>query len=114
MGEAAAFAFAQLGASVAVAARRRDRLDALTKRIADAGGEAYAIESDLCDGSQADAAIAQTVERFGRLDTLVNNAGVMLLGAIVDADVGEWQQMLDLNVNALLRCTHAALPHLLK
>ncbi len=114
IGEATALALAEHGARVVAAARRRDRLDALVQRIAGAGGDAFALEADIADGAQAEAIVARTVERFGRLDTLVNNAGIMLLGQIVGADPGEWERMLDLNVNALLRCTHAALPHLLE
>jgi NADP-dependent 3-hydroxy acid dehydrogenase YdfG len=113
IGEAAALAFAAAGASVAVAARRRERLDDLSGRIHQLGGKVLVIEADVTDETAARSAVARTVAEFGRLDTLVNNAGVMLLGPIVDADPGEWKRMIDLNVTALLHTTHVALPHLL-
>jgi len=114
IGEATAIHLAQHGAIVAVAARRKDRLDALVTRIEAAGGKARAIEADVTQREQAQRAVDETVAAFGRLDTLVNNAGVMLLGTIVGADPDEWDRMLSLNVDGLLYCTHAALPHLLK
>jgi len=114
IGEATALALAAQGARVAIVARRRDRLDALAERIRASGGDALVLEADVTDEQRARAVIADTVSHFGRLDTLVNNAGVMLLGPIPDADVGEWKRMLDLNVSALMYCTHAALPHLLQ
>ena len=114
IGEATALALAGEGAKVAVAARRRDRLEALAEKIRGAGGEALAIEADITEEAQAKRAVEEAVARFGRLDTLVNNAGVMLLGPIADADVTEWKRMLDLNVSALMYCTNAALPHLLR
>jgi NADP-dependent 3-hydroxy acid dehydrogenase YdfG len=110
IGEATAVALAERGARVSLVARRRDRLEALAERI---GGDALVIEADITDPDQAQAAVASTVAAFGRLDTLVNNAGVMLLGPIVDAPIEEWQRMVHLNVLGLLYCTHAALPHLL-
>jgi NADP-dependent 3-hydroxy acid dehydrogenase YdfG len=113
IGEATARVLAARGAKVAIAARRRERLDALAAQIASAGGEALVLECDITVEAQARDAVEQTVARFGRLDTLVNNAGVMLLGPIVGADVTEWQRMLDLNVRALMLLTDAALPHLL-
>ena len=113
IGEATALALAEQGASVALAARRKDRIDALAARITDAGGTALAVESDVTSQQQADALVRQTVTDLGRLDTLINNAGVMLLGPIVDAPVDEWERMIDLNVKGLLYCAHAALPHLL-
>jgi len=113
IGEATAVQLAAEGAAVAVVARRRDRLDDLVRRIEAEGGRALAIESDVTDGEQARAAVAQTVEGLGRLDTLVNNAGVMLLGPMEAAPVEEWQRMVELNVLGLMYCTHAALPHLL-
>jgi NADP-dependent 3-hydroxy acid dehydrogenase YdfG len=113
IGEASALALAQHGAAVAIAARRKDRIDALAARIADGGGTALAIEADVTSEEQAEALVRQTVAGLGRLDTLINNAGVMLLGPIVDAPLQEWERMIDLNVKGLLYCAHAALPHLL-
>jgi NADP-dependent 3-hydroxy acid dehydrogenase YdfG len=114
IGEATALTLAQQGAAVAIVARRKDRLDDLARRISDAGGRALAIEGDITDREQAEAVVARTVDELGRLDTLVNNAGLMLLGPIVDAPVQEWDRMVALNVQGLLYCAHAALPHLLR
>jgi len=113
IGEATAQALAAEGASVAFAARRRDRLDALADAISRDGGTALAIEADITQEAQASEIVERTVHEFGRLDTLVNNAGVMLLGPIAEADTHEWKRMLDLNLGALLAVSHAALPHLL-
>jgi len=113
IGEATALALAAEGVAVAVAARRVERLDDLVARIAAGGGRAVAIEADVTDREQASAAVERTVADLGRLDTLVNNAGVMLLGPIADAPVEEWERMVALNVNGLLYCAKAALPHLL-
>jgi NADP-dependent 3-hydroxy acid dehydrogenase YdfG len=113
IGEATAVALAAEGATVAVAARRRDRLEALVERIGN-DAEVLVIETDITDEASAQAMVESTVREFGRLDTLVNNAGVMLLGPIVDAPVEEWRRMIELNVLGLLHCTHAALPHLLR
>ena len=114
IGAATARQLAALGASVAVAARRRDRLEDLAAEIEEAGGTALAIEADISVRSEAQNAVDQTVERFGQLDILVNNAGLMLLGPVVGADPEEWDRMIAINVHGLLHTTHAALPHLLK
>ncbi|MGZ4203178.1 MAG: SDR family NAD(P)-dependent oxidoreductase [Thermoleophilaceae bacterium] len=114
IGEATALSLASLGAAVAVAARRKERLDRLVEQIEGDGGRASALESDVTDQDQARAAVERTVEEFGRLDSLVNNAGQMLLGPIVDAPTEEWDRMIDLNLKGVLYCSHAALPHLLK
>lgn len=113
IGEATAVALAEQGAAVAIAARRKDRIDSLAARIADAGGRALAIEADVTAREQAQALVEQTVAELGRLDTLVNNAGVMLLGPAVGAPMEEWERMIAVNVQGLLYCAHAALPHLL-
>src|SRR5215213_5756404 len=113
IGEQTAVALAELGSSVVVAARRADRLEALVDRIGASGGKALAVAADVTDEAQANDAVAQAVDRFGRLDTVVANAGVMLLGPIVDADTTEWRRMIELNVLGALYTAHAALPHLL-
>jgi NADP-dependent 3-hydroxy acid dehydrogenase YdfG len=111
IGEATAAALADEGARVALVARRRDRLEALAERLGK--DRAMVIEADVTDPDLAAGAVAQVVGQLGRLDTLVNNAGVMLLGPIVGAPLEEWQRMVNLNLLGLLYCTHAALPHLL-
>jgi NADP-dependent 3-hydroxy acid dehydrogenase YdfG len=114
IGEATAVALAERGASVALVARRKDRLEQLSQRIQDAGAKALVIEADIGSAEQAQQAVQQTVSELGRLDTLINNAGVMLLGPIEDAPLEEWERMLSVNVAGLLYCAHAALPHLLR
>ncbi|HEY3759187.1 MAG TPA: SDR family NAD(P)-dependent oxidoreductase [Solirubrobacteraceae bacterium] len=114
IGEATAKALAGRGATVALAARRVDRLEALAREIQQAGGQAIAIETDVTDREQAIAAVQRTVSELGRLDTVINNAGVMLLGPILDAPTEEWDRMVALNLQGLLHVTHAALPHLLQ
>jgi NADP-dependent 3-hydroxy acid dehydrogenase YdfG len=114
IGEATALALATRGAAVALVARRVERLEALVGRINDGGGKALSIPADVSKQNEATRAIEQTVSELGRLDTLVNNAGVMLLGPALDAPVEEWQRMINVNLYGLLYCTHAGLPHLLQ
>jgi len=114
IGAACAASLAAQGAAVAIAARRKDRLDALAADIRGEGGIALVLESDITDEQQANDAVERTVTELGRLDTLINNAGLMLLGPIVGAPLSEWQRMVELNVLGLLYCAHAATPHLLR
>jgi NADP-dependent 3-hydroxy acid dehydrogenase YdfG len=104
IGAATASALAAQGAAVALAARRKDRLEALAAGIRDQGGSALVLECDVTQEQQATDAVARTVAELGRLDTLINNAGVMLLGPVVGAPLSEWQQMVELNVLGLLYC----------
>lgn len=114
IGHSTALHLAAQGASVAVVARRQDRLDALVAQIEKAGGAALAIQADISDRTQAEAAVQTTADRLGRLDILVNNAALMLLGPVVDADADEWDRMININQKGLLYTTNAALPHLHK
>lgn len=114
IGEAAARQLAAAGAAVALVARRKDRLETLAGQIRAAGGKALVLPADICNQSKAAAAVERTVSEFGRLDTLINNAGLMLLGNIQNADTTEWERMIDINLKGLLYTSHAALPHLLQ
>jgi NADP-dependent 3-hydroxy acid dehydrogenase YdfG len=110
IGEATAFALAREGASVALAARRKDRIDDLARRIGEEGGHAVAVETDVTEEEQANAFIDCAKDELGGLDILVNNAGLMLLGPVAGAPTDQWRQMIDVNLLGLLYCTHAALP----
>ncbi len=110
IGEATARALAASGARVAAVARRRDRLEALAR----GSGGAIACEvADVSSEEGARGAVAFAVKAFGRLDLLVNNAGVMFLGPVEGADTGDFRRMVDLNLLGVMVATHAALPHLL-
>lgn len=114
IGAAISRALAAQGAAVAVAARRRHLLEDLVDEIEAAGGSALAIELDVTDESACLSAVEQCVDRFGSLDVLVNNAGVMLLGPVEGADTEDWRRMITTNVLGVMYMTHAALPHLLR
>lgn len=114
IGAATARELAWRGAAVAMAARRADRLDALAEEIRQKGGTALPIEADVTDEEQVRAMVKHIVDSLGRLDIVINNAGVMLLGPIEDAPTQEWERMIDLNLKGLLYVAHAALPHLLQ
>src|SRR3954463_646805 len=113
IGQASAAGLAARGAAGALVARRTGRLEELAASIKDQGGTALTITADVTDREQADQAVATTVEQLGRLDTVINNAGVMLLGPIIEAPVEEWERMVDLNIKGLLYVAHASLSHLL-
>ncbi len=110
IGEATALLCAASGAAVALGARRSDRIEALAERIEAEGGAAAAITVDVAAEDQARGFVEQAKHRLGRIDALVNNAGVMLLGPVEGADTENWRRMIDVNVLGLLYCTHAALP----
>jgi NADP-dependent 3-hydroxy acid dehydrogenase YdfG len=110
IGEATALRLSEAGAAVALAARRQERLRSLAERIEGGGGRALVLAADVADEEQARDAVERTASELGRLDVLVNNAGVMLLGPVAGADTSEWRRMVDVNLLGLLYCTHAALP----
>jgi NADP-dependent 3-hydroxy acid dehydrogenase YdfG len=107
IGEATVRALAGAGASVALGARRADRLQAIAESVE---GKTLVQEVDVSDEEQARSLIQRAHDELGGLDILVNNAGVMLLGPVADADTDEWRTMIAVNLLGLLYCTHAALP----
>lgn len=113
IGQATALKLADAGARVALIARRVDRLEALAEKIRGAGGQALPIEADITLPNVASQTIEQVISEYGRLDTLVNAAGVMLNGPSIDAPLEEWDQMVDGNLRGLMYVTKAALPHLI-
>ena len=110
IGEATALACAHAGAAVALGARRVERIEGLVQQILAEGGSAIAIPTDVGEEAQASAFVQRAHAELGRLDVLVNNAGVMLLGPIEHADTEEWRRMIHANVFGVLYCSHAALP----
>lgn len=112
IGEATARRLAREGATVALIARRLERLDAIATEIEAEGGRALAVEADISDRAQTEHAVKVIIDRFGHLDTLVNNAGLMLLGSVEDTDPEDWDRMLATNLQGLLYVTSASLPHL--
>ena len=107
IGEAIARLAAADGAKVALGARRTDRIEALAEELGDG---AVALPVDVGDEQQANDFVHAARDRLGGLDGLVNNAGVMLLGPVENADTEHWKRMVDVNLLGLLYCTHAALP----
>jgi len=110
IGQATALACAKAGAAVSLAARREDRIAELAAQINADGGRALAMRTDVGEEHEAKEFVERTNTELGRLDVLVNNAGVMLLGPIEGAPTEEWRRMIHVNLFGVLYCTHAALP----
>jgi clavulanate-9-aldehyde reducatase len=107
IGEATVRALSGAGASVALGARRADRLQEIAGSL---DGRSLVHEVDVSDEEQARAFVQAANDELGGVHILVNNAGVMLLGPVADADPDEWRTMIGVNLLGLLYCTHAALP----
>ncbi|MEV5986474.1 SDR family NAD(P)-dependent oxidoreductase [Streptomyces sp. NPDC052051] len=114
IGAATAWELARQGAAVALVARRTERLEELAARIHGQGGSCAVLTADLGDVGQTRQVVEDAVDRFARLDVVVNNAGYVAMGPIEEGDPANWRRMLDLNVDAVLRMSQAALPHLLR
>lgn len=116
LGEATARKLSSLGAKVALAARRKERCDALVDEIVSAGGEALTVQTDVSDAAAIDAMVARTVEHFGRLDGAVNNAGIT--GAVftpaAEVEDEDWDAVIGINLTAVWRCMKAEIPALLQ
>jgi NADP-dependent 3-hydroxy acid dehydrogenase YdfG len=113
IGAATAVALGRHGARVALVARRKDRLEAVAAVVREQGAVAVVVDADISNREQAKGAVERAVEELGRLDTLVNNAGIMLLGPALGSSLEDWEQMVALNLMGSLYVTHAALPHLM-
>jgi NADP-dependent 3-hydroxy acid dehydrogenase YdfG len=109
IGAAAAEALAAAGVTVAVVARRADRLEALVNQIRDAGGQAIALPGDVIDEQVAQGVVAETLKRFGRLDILVNSAGIIDSGGVENADAARYRRVMDINLMASLYTCRAAI-----
>jgi len=109
IGEATVRALSGEGAAVVAGARRRERLEKLVEEVTRDGGNAIAVECDVTDEEQAHALVDRAIEEFGRIDVLVNNAGVMLLSKVEKGLSEEWRRMFDVNVLGLLYATDAAI-----
>lgn len=114
IGEAVSEALAGAGAKVLLAARRVERLNEIAARIREGGGEVTCQPTDVSDRVQVERVVAATMERWGRIDLLVNNAGVMPLSPIEELRVEDWERMIDVNVKGVLYGIAAVLPVMLQ
>lgn len=112
MGRATAMLLASRGAKVALLARRQDALDDIAARIRELGGEALAVTADVTDQASVGEAAESVKRRFGDVDLIFNNAGLMLPGAIGDQPQREWESQIDLNVTGAMRVIQAFIPQL--
>ncbi|GGM54821.1 NADP-dependent 3-hydroxy acid dehydrogenase YdfG [Halarchaeum rubridurum] len=112
IGAETAVQLAEAGADVALAARREDRLREVAERVEATGSEALVVPADVSERDEVVRMVADTVDELGGLDVLVNNAGVMLLEAVADADPANWRTMIEVNLIGLMNATKEALPHL--
>ncbi|MDW3689108.1 SDR family oxidoreductase [Cupriavidus sp. CV2] len=110
LGEATARLLAERGAKLVLGARRLDRLQKLAADIAAAGGEAIAVVADVAKRADVENLIKAGQDKFGRVDVLVNNAGIMPMAAMSKLKVDEWDQMIDVNIKGVLYGIAAALP----
>jgi NADP-dependent 3-hydroxy acid dehydrogenase YdfG len=109
IGAAAAEALAAAGASVAVVARRAQRLESLVGQIKERGGKAIALPGDVIEEQVAQGVVTETVSRLGRLDILVNSAGVIDSGGVENADTARYRRVIDINLMASLYTSRAAI-----
>jgi NAD(P)-dependent dehydrogenase (short-subunit alcohol dehydrogenase family) len=112
IGRAVAELLAAEGASVAVCGLEGDVVDETVRSIQDAGGEALAVTADVVDRRSIGEAVAATVDRYGRLDTLVTSAGIQRYGTVADTEEGTWDEVFAVNVKGVFLVAQAALPHL--
>lgn len=112
LGETAARYLAECGALVVLGARRVQRIDALAAEITRAGGQALAIATDVTDAAQVQRIVDAAVERHGRIDVMLNNAGLMPHSPLERRKIDDWDRMIDVNIKGVLYGIAAALPHM--
>lgn len=110
IGAAAARALVALGSNVVLAARSGEKLAALAHEL---GPAALAVPSDVTRSADVQALIAKTLERFGRIDVLFANAGIYIPGQFVEGDADDYANLMNVNIDGVLRCAHAVLPHMI-
>ncbi len=114
LGESTARHLAKLGATVVLGARRKDRLDAIVKDIQAAGGKALSVTVDVTKRAEVGGLVKKAIDTYGKIDVLVNNAGIMPIAPLAVLKVDEWERMIDINIKGVLYGVAAALPHMLK
>ncbi|XAZ81993.1 SDR family oxidoreductase (plasmid) [Fibrella sp. ES10-3-2-2] len=112
LGEAAARHLSSLGATVVLGARRADRIETLAKEIQDQGGQALAMATDVTQRDQVTKLVDAAVDQFGRVDVILNNAGIMPLSPMDRLNVEEWDTMIDVNIKGVLNGIAAVLPYM--
>ncbi|RYX86123.1 SDR family oxidoreductase [bacterium] len=112
LGEATARLLADQGASVVLGARRADRIQALADEINSKGGKAFAVTTDVTDSAQVKALVDSAVEKYGRIDVIINNAGLMPQSLLERLKIDEWDRMIDVNIKGVLYGIAAALPYM--
>jgi NADP-dependent 3-hydroxy acid dehydrogenase YdfG len=112
LGEATARLLSTQGATVVLGARRVDRIQALADALAAGGGTALAVETDVTDRGQVQRLVDAAVQRYGRIDVIINNAGLMPQSLLERLKVDEWDRMIDVNIKGVLYGIAAALPHM--
>jgi NADP-dependent 3-hydroxy acid dehydrogenase YdfG len=112
LGEATARYLAERGATVVLGARRMERLQALVDQITQAGSKAFARATDVTDTAQVQALVDTAVEKYGRIDVILNNAGVMPHSPLERRKIDDWNRTIDINIKGVLYGIAAALPHM--
>ena len=114
IGFAAALALSKKGAKVAIGARRTDMLSDLEKKIKENGGEVYSQKLDVTKKNECNSFVDNVLKKWGTVDILINNAGLMPLSFFKNLKTDEWDQMIDVNIKGVLYCTGAVVSHMLE
>src|SRR5699024_9698451 len=116
IGQAIAENLAKNGVSVVLLARREQKLAEIVESINERAREtrALAVKADVTDVKDIEQAFQQTIDQFGAVDFLVNNAGIATNSSFIDGDVADWDKMIDVNVKGVLHGIHTVLPHMLE